>query len=193
MKDPTPRGFAPALIKTATTYGCIQRTVDLPLAVLASSSIRHTQHARARTHTRPSPLLYNNVIVLSFFFFFFFLWISTCLFLCIDVARYGRSPEPSRFFFSAPRKKRNRKYLRVRLPLHSNASHSSCIKANNNLMRTCFYVVLTVSVIGVELSTSHMHVSRTILSLRISPPFIHFHVKKKKKTRSRRNPPTETP
>lgn len=37
------RGFVTALIKTATTYGCIQRTVDLQRHCTRSSSI-YTYH-----------------------------------------------------------------------------------------------------------------------------------------------------
>lgn len=51
MKEPTTRGFATALIKTATTYGCIQRTVDLrpPLVLLDMS--QHTRTHRAHIST----------------------------------------------------------------------------------------------------------------------------------------------
>lgn len=46
MKEPTPRGFATALIKTATTYGCIQRTVDLRAALILDMS----QHTPTHVH-----------------------------------------------------------------------------------------------------------------------------------------------
>jgi len=131
-EDPTPRGFATALIKTATTYGCIRATnsgFTRPPRYVAMYVM--SQYRRYISLLR---IYIIRIIVLSF--------------LCISTrararARSRRDFIPTLFFFffffspaESTRKKRNGKYLRVQPPLYSNARHSSCIKANN-LMHTC--------------------------------------------------------
>lgn len=104
MKEPTPRGFATALIKTATTYGCIQRTVDLRAALAHSPRY-------VITHTYICTSLSLSLSV--YIYIYTHVDMYTCMY--IDVCVICRIADS--FFFRRRQKKRNDKYLRVQSPL----------------------------------------------------------------------------